>query len=681
MDEALTPEMKAQAEKMKMAKEASKMAKKPGGASPNDVSEIKGMLKKAGASKKDVAKMAAEMASSKAQEGLEMEQDDLDTLSLDEFEELSQEEAVQDDGEPEAVDEPQVEEKEEEQEEKDEIAKIQEGLLDILSEKRKIRHVGPPRRKRVKGRLVTYRRRRIIGKPDPRRSQSARRAARKGKVKRSQAIRSYYRRGARKKRSESLAESSSFASELVEYTQGGGTLDNAVRIAQSKPPVIHGIEDVADSIDWHLLRKGISSEHLETALSKDGKKVVLFMDDRAQPRLSEVREIMAQFGTPHILQKADELDENTGQPHGFYVFELEPDEGMYTPKPEEPSTKDTTWDSSMQDSQEDDVEQKTAEEAEEPLVVLEGFEPHCSTCGSKIADTSAYMEDENVLCLVCDSQLVPLNEHAFNGIFCARHGSRLDKYSRVCYECLEEQNQAVEEPDVLCPECKSQTNESAESCAVCGTEFEDEVVDYSAHLADSLFKDEDDDEILEMSNAWDDEGVTPDPFDLDLDEAGRGSMSASGRKKPEPSKLLPARVDKAKRLPATTPKAPKGKEAAVSHLSKVREFAKTKKGKAAIAAGAAAAGYGAYRLWKRRQRKKKERNESVESFLESLDTIRMLAMAEDGYYFDDNEDLLIALGVASEDDTGLAEDLESLLDELNQLAEEGDEEDPFVMGA
>ena len=99
-----------------------------------------------------------------------------------------------------------------------------------------------------------------------------------------------------------------------------------------KPPKIHSIEDMADSIDWHLLRKGINMEHLETALSKDGNKVMLFMDDRAQPRLAQIKEVLTKFGEPKILQKADEMNEATGQPHGFYIFQLKPRQVNVSPE-------------------------------------------------------------------------------------------------------------------------------------------------------------------------------------------------------------------------------------------------------------------------------------------------------------------------------------------------------------
>ena len=69
------------------------------------------------------------------------------------------------------------------------------------------------------------------------------------------------------------------------------------------------------------------------------------------------------------------------------------------------------------------------------------------------AATTALEASLDVTCSSCGSTPTEINEHEFNGIFCARHGERLDKYSRACYEC-----NASEEDDtvVVCPECTSE---------------------------------------------------------------------------------------------------------------------------------------------------------------------------------------------------------------------------------
>jgi hypothetical protein len=509
-----------------------------------------------------------------------------------------------------------------------------------------------------------------------------------------------------------LMEQFPFAYELVEYVQGGGTASNLTRMLQLKPPVIHGIEDIADSVDWHLLSKGINSEHIETALNKDGTNVLLFMDDRAKPQLPQIKEILNKFGEPRILQKADDIAENTGQPHGFYVFELTPDDGMYEPREvKQPEAGD--WDR--------DTEKRGANHNESLDISMveslfaESLEPFCSTCGDqlfeadprsafkpstkmadrkfqqgqrikkstsawKLKDFSASQEDEDydftetddqgemkakvefgkkakkldkqgrvsasgtgttynmdsleddgsdldeslrrklktlakrkigrvgrqnvkawkaaakgdhktlgrlmgtattlrgadkqvrrakriatmpyiaakkvhkvasevkkqagralpdmkkmtktarkvhskslktakalskklpsqrsynpfesLECQNCGTAATPLDEHEFHGYYCARHGNRLDKYSRACNECQTGSDTCT----IACPDCHSKTTMEDTSCGVCGTVFmEDEVTDYAGYMADNMFPYEEDDEIVEMDHNWDDD--------------------------------------------------------------------------------------------------------------------------------------------------------------------------------
>lgn len=502
-------------------------------------------------------------------------------------------------------------------------------------------------------------------------------------------------------KSNNLLEQFPLASQLVEYVGGGGDMGNVSRMMSQQAPALHDIEDIADSIDWHLLKKGINSEHIETALSKDKQKVVLFMDDRAQPRLSIIKEILTKFGEAKVLQKADSVSEATGQPHGFYVFELTPDSGILTPKTADPTAQD--WNNaddkqkSMVDSLEDDVEE---------IILEEIFEPYCSTCGDQlfeetrggrwvrdqaaIAKTGAKLawtghklgrdigkvkikdkdgvlaagkkgakvlrshglktagkaagklglaaagtaavsygayrgakalhkkfkknkssesfdarvgdpkgtkrkdhkstlgdsltlesyaaglagkagkalrgakdepagtkkkgkwhafkrgagigaatgysvkaltgrgpglvggalgggaagvahhlikkarKDESIVCSSCSTEATQIDEHRFNGIYCARHGDRLDKYSRTCYEC---KNESQEEANtlVICPDCSSETTMESLGCDVCGTAFsEDTVNDYAMHLADSLFSSTEDDNLIESEQDWED---------------------------------------------------------------------------------------------------------------------------------------------------------------------------------
>jgi hypothetical protein len=258
------------------------------------------------------------------------------------------------------------------------------------------------------------------------------------------------------------------------------------------------------------------------------------MDDRARPRMNEIKEMMTKYGEPRILQRADELDENTGQPHGFYVFELEPDTALYQKKAVDPSSKE--WEDepaqpSVHDSLEDDA-----------FGLLESYEPFCSTCGGSLFEaspaemakkvvfgraekrmgkagvpkgmmtgekpsTKMKKEDIDVACEECSTLATPIDEHTFNGIYCARHGSRLDKYSKACYECKADEE--VEEC-ACCPECLSETSMGSDECAICGTKFEaTEIADYAVNLADSLFANEYDDAVLEMENNWDDEDDEP----------------------------------------------------------------------------------------------------------------------------------------------------------------------------
>ncbi|MHA2063837.1 MAG: hypothetical protein ACXABY_05560 [Candidatus Thorarchaeota archaeon] len=609
---------------------------------------------------------------------------------------------------------------------------LQDAVKDALGDKSKFGN--PVSVSLPSGESIVYRRRQYEGRPDPVSYELTRSEARRAQPKRSKAqVEAWNKLSAPRRRSIvdssadpkriklmasddsyelNLMEQFPFAYELVEYVQGGGTASNLTRMLQLKPPVIHGIEDIADSVDWHLLSKGINSEHIETALNKDGTNVLLFMDDRAKPQLPQIKEILNKFGEPRILQKADDIAENTGQPHGFYVFELTPDDGMYEPREvKQPEAGD--WDR--------DTEKRGANHNESLDISMveslfaESLEPFCSTCGDqlfeadprsafkpstkmadrkfqqgqrikkstsawKLKDFSASQEDEDydftetddqgemkakvefgkkakkldkqgrvstsgtgttynmdsleddgsdldeslrrklktlakrkigrvgrqnvkawkaaakgdhktlgrlmgtattlrgadkqvrrakriatmpyiaakkvhkvasevkkqagralpdmkkmtktarkvhskslktakalskklpsqrsynpfesLECQNCGTAATPLDEHEFHGYYCARHGNRLDKYSRACNECQTGSDTCT----IACPDCHSKTTMEDTSCGVCGTVFmEDEVTDYAGYMADNMFPYEEDDEIVEMDHNWDDD--------------------------------------------------------------------------------------------------------------------------------------------------------------------------------
>jgi len=450
------------------------------------------------------------------------------------------------------------------------------------------------------GKTLVYRRRESEGRPDPVAYEENRSEARKAQHKRSQAQveawnkfsnprqKSIVDNGVNPKRMRLMASNEEYeralmehfplAYELVEYVQGGGNVGNVSRITQLKPPVIHGIEDIADSVDWHLLSKGINAEHIETALSKDGKNVLLFMDDRAKPRLPQIKEILNKFGAPRILQKADDMSETTNQPHGFYVFELAPDEAMYQPSEKPASPEDGDWEN---DEQPRDMGDSLVDEYFELMESV--YEPHCSTCGHFVFETddpaemkakvelgkkakkldkkgvpkpagngttfnmesddeedveeaygkihpkmkkamgshksfearvgdpsgkkkklhpSQLGDDLDVDCPNCGTDATEVNEHEFNGYYCARHGERLDKYSKACYECQGER-EVRESLHVACPDCHSETTLESADCGVCGTVFtEDEVVDFAGYLADAVLPDTLDDTFVETEQDW-----------------------------------------------------------------------------------------------------------------------------------------------------------------------------------
>jgi YgiT-type zinc finger domain-containing protein len=382
------------------------------------------------------------------------------------------------------------------------------------------------------GNSIVYRQRKPIEKPDV--SSDARRAVPKRSAVQKAVHDAWNGTSAKSiisSRSEAgnLVEQFPIAHELVEYVTGGGEISNVSRMVQRKPPEIHDIEDVADSIDWNLLNRGINSEHIETALSKDKKKVILFMDDRAQPRLTSIKEVLAKYGSPRIIQKADDVAEATGQPHGFYVFELEPDITLFRPKTKDDEPGEIDW------SGEDAKRVEDSIDYDEEYIILEDiYERYCSTCGEDIFEKSALPTalkknkssesfdarvgdpkgkkkkdhpstlGDSLVCAFCNTEATEINEHKYNGIFCARHGDRLDKYSRACYECKTE-SLAEANTAIVCPECSSETTMESKGCGVCGIEFAEDVAnDFAAHIADSLFADEKDDNIVEHENSWDD---------------------------------------------------------------------------------------------------------------------------------------------------------------------------------
>jgi len=553
--EKLPPEMQKQAMQMKAAKKASDAAKEPDDEiSSNDISEISKMLKDKKGSK-GIAKKAAEMAKEPAQEDIDDECSCEDECACTQL----AAESTSDDAR---------------------LTSLQEGILDVLGETSrfgKAVSVDIPGSKNL-----VYRQRKITERPEIEVERGQRAAARKAKYKRSnvqsEAWAKFNNLCERRKdvspgRMKLLSSSSDYeghllenfplAYELVEYVNGGGDIGNVNRVLQLKPPVIHDIEDLADSIDWHLLSKGISAEHLETALSKDRNKVVLFMDDRARPRLTQIKEVLNKFGDPRILQKADDISETTGQPHGFYVFEVKPDESLYKPKSSN-KVHDQDWEG---DARQPEITDSLEGEDEDEYVLFEDvFEPFCSTCGGDLLDEAAgglgfklmgqakkrgqlmktrqrwsaagratargqQAKDRfkairaagglkafkaakkpqmgkliklaaSIECPDCGTSGTPLDEHEFSGIYCARHGTRLDKYSKACYECQEDVRNL---PTVLCPECKSETVLEATECSVCNIEFTGHIMnDYAGHLADSLFAEKDDDEIIEEEHSWED---------------------------------------------------------------------------------------------------------------------------------------------------------------------------------
>ncbi len=486
---------------------------------------------------------------------------------------------------------------------------LQNTVKDLLRET-KTKFGNPVNVSLPSGENIVYRRRQYEGRPDPVSYEVSRSDSRKAQHKRSQAQveawnklatprkKSLVDSSANPKRMKLMASNDSYelnlmekfplAYELVEYVQGGGASSNVSRMLQLKPPVIYNIEDIADSIDWQLLNKGINSEHIETALNKEGTNVLLFMDDRAKPQLPQIKEILNKFGEPRILQKADDIAETTGQPHGFYVFELVPDTGLYQRREGDKQSAANDW--------EKDVEQRGANESvdidEVYDFLTESIEPYCSTCGEEMFETgdprhafkpssrlgdrkfqagqhrkkstsawklksfSASQDDEDndftevdetdsqsemrakvqfgkkakkldkkghtvasgtgttynmdsLECQNCGTAATELDEHEFKGYYCARHGNRLDKYSRACTPC-QESTERAKNTIIACPDCHSKVTLEDANCGVCGTVFmEDEVTDYAGYLADRLVPYEEDDEIVEMDHNWDIDDVEP----------------------------------------------------------------------------------------------------------------------------------------------------------------------------
>lgn len=254
------------------------------------------------------------------------------------------------------------------------------------------------------GQTLVFRRRQYEGRPDSGAYETGRSEQRKAVTKRSKAMGESWKkfvepgkRSLTERKPDSIKGKFPLAYELVEYVSAGGTVNNVARMMELKPPTIHGIEDIADSVDWHFLNRGITVEHLETALSKGGDKVLVFMDDRAAPRLPQVKEVLSKFGEARILQRADDMSEHTGQPHGFYVFELSPDQGIYQKSTGKDDTnKELSWNADrpqtdMVDSMQGAINFLTDSVEDDELVevVLEDlFEPFCGTCGDQLFEAS-----------------------------------------------------------------------------------------------------------------------------------------------------------------------------------------------------------------------------------------------------------------------------------------------------
>jgi len=524
----------------------------------------------------------------------------------------------------------------------DRLKALQETIKDVVGE---TTFGDPVKITAPSGQAIIYRRRQYEGRPEAASYEVERAEERQAVRKRAQAVAESFKKFSDPRRRSILERSDSpkgkypLAYELVEYVNGGGTIGNVSNIMQLKPPTIHGIEDVADAVDWHFLNRGINVEHIETALNKAGDKVLVFMDDRAKPRLPQIKEVLHKFGEARILQRADDVSEENGQPHGFFVFELEPDQSIYQPSPEDdPNPKNADWQPdtpqpNMVDSVEDDDDYIVE------AMLSEHFEPFCSTCGIQLfeadqrvafkpsarladkkwkdkenvmskaksswkktgfsasesligeTDSSAEMaakvllgkkakkldkngiprpagngttfnmhkahnvsvseaelaemcgrkhkklpaalrknmsneqfdakvgdpkgtkkkdhpstlgDDLEVACSKCGTDATPIDEHEFQGYFCARHGDRLDKYSRACFECRAESDDGVvlENCIVACPECQSQTTLDEEECGVCGTLFDEGVADYAEHVAETLAPYELDDDLHEYERDW-----------------------------------------------------------------------------------------------------------------------------------------------------------------------------------
>ena len=520
----------------------------------------------------------------------------------------------------------------------DRLKTLQENIKDALGE---TTFGNPVKITAPGGQTIVYRKRHYEGRPEAASYELSRAESRKAVSKRSKAMGESWKKfnspGKRSllERDDSPKSKYPLAYELVEYVNGGGTVNNVANIMQLKPPTIHGIEDVADAVDWHFLNRGINVEHIETALNKDGSKVLVFMDDRAKPRLPQIKEVLNKFGAARILQRADGISEETGQPHGFFVFELEPDNSIYQPSNDaDPNPKSADWQpDTPQPNMVDSLEDDNVE------VILENhFEPYCSTCGiqlfeadqriafkpsQKLADKkwqerqkvqakakSAWKKTDfaaesldetdsqaemaakvklgkkakkldkkgvphpagngttfnmhnahkvsvseadldemcgakhgkkklprkfiknmsseafdakvgdpkgkkkkdhpstlgdalEVACSECHTDATPIDEHEFKGYYCARHGDRLDKYSRACFECREEQR-VLENMVVACPECKTTTSLEEDECGVCGTIFDEGVSDYAEYVAETIAPYVVDEDVTQLEQDWSD---------------------------------------------------------------------------------------------------------------------------------------------------------------------------------
>jgi len=73
-------------------------------------------------------------------------------------------------------------------------ASVRDTLKDILSEVRRCRYVGGPVRRKIRGKIVPFRKRVCMGKPNPSKSRAAKQSARKHKASRKRAAKVRWKR-------------------------------------------------------------------------------------------------------------------------------------------------------------------------------------------------------------------------------------------------------------------------------------------------------------------------------------------------------------------------------------------------------------------------------------------------------------------------------------------------------